>query len=299
MYNGFHLPNNNLNVQVFQPIGGTIQPWRKPAGAKLIHIVCIGGGGGGGGGFTRASGVAGGGGGGGGSSAITRMTIDASLCPDMLYIAVGMGGAGGAANTAGSTGGFSAVYIPLTSGWSGTGTILCTSGNAVAGGGGAGTGAVGGAAGAASTIAVSPTWGSLGTWTSIAGQAGGAGGAITGAVATHVAWGTLFISGGAGGGGVSAANVTAFGSNITGPAGNSLISTITGGTLSTDGKPGYDNWGQPPLSTGGSGGGAGGTGIGGGGGNGGFGSGGAGGGAGTVGGRGGDGGGGRVIITCI
>lgn len=300
MYNGFHLPNKQINTQVFQPLGGTIQPWRKPAGAKLIQIVCIGGGGGGGGGRTRATLTAGGGGGGGGSSAITRMTIDASLIPDMLYIAVGMGGAGGAANGAGGAGGISYVYMPITSGWVAAGTILLLSSNTAPGGGGAGTVAVGGPAGAAGTIAVSPTWGSLGSFVSIAGQAGIIGGAITGAVPTAVAWGALFISGGAGGGGVSAANVAGAGGNITGPAGNSMISTVPGGgNTGLPGGQGYDVWGAPPLSTGGAGGGAYGTGDGGCGGDGGFGSGGAGGGAGTTGGRGGDGGNGRVIITCI
>lgn len=298
MYNGFHLPNNNINTQVFQPIGGTIQPWRKPSGAKMIHIVCIGGGGGGGGGFTRAAGVAGGGGGGGGSSAITRMTIDASLIPDMLYIAVGMGGAG--STGAGGAGGISTVYMPLTSGFTSNGSILLQSSAAAPGGGGVGTTSVGGPAGAGGTISISPTWGSLGTWTSIAGQAGIIGGAITAVVPTAVAWGTLFISGGAGGGGVTALNVAAAGGNVTGPASNSIISTVPGGAnTGGNGGQGYDLFGTPPLSSGGGGGGAFGTGVGGRGGVGGFGSGGAGGGSGTTGGRGGDGGNGRVIITSI
>ncbi len=296
MYNGFHLPNNQINTQVFQPIGGTIQPWRKPTGAKLIHIICIGAGGGGGGGFTRAAGVAGGGGGGGGSAAITRMTIDASLIPDMLYIAVGMGGAG--STGAGATGGASVVYMPLVSGFTGAGSILLQA--AAGAGGGVGTTAVGGPAGAAGAINTSNTWSGLGNFVSIAGQPGIIGGAITAVVPTAVVWGTLFISGGAGGGGVTAANVAAAGGNITGPAGNSILSTVFGGgNTGLPGGQGYDLFGAPPISSGGSGGGAFGTGPGGRGGDGGFGSGGAGGGSGTTGGRGGNGGNGRVIITSI
>jgi len=296
MYNGLHLPNNQINTQVFGPAGATVQPWRKPAGAKMIHIVCIGGGGGGGGGFTRASLSAGGGGGGGGSAAITRMTIDASLIPDMLYISVGMGGLGSIGS--GAAGGQSIVYLPLTSGFTGNGSIFLFANGGTAGL--VGTSTTGGPAGAAGTIAASPTWGTLGTWVSITGQAGIIGGAITAVVPTAVVWGSLFISGGAGGGGVTSANVAAAGGNITGPVGNSILSTIPGGgNTGLPGGQGYDLFGAPPISSGGSGGGAFGTGPGGRGGDGGFGSGGAGGGSGTTGGRGGDGGDGRVIITSI
>ena len=59
-------------------------------------------------------GANGGVGGGGGSGAITRMTLDASLCPDFLQISVGSGGAGGTGSgSAGTGGGASTVTIPL------------------------------------------------------------------------------------------------------------------------------------------------------------------------------------------
>ena len=62
MYNGNHLPNKQVNTQVFYP-NGSWQIWRKPPNAKILQIICIGGGGGGGGGATRAAGVTAGGGG--------------------------------------------------------------------------------------------------------------------------------------------------------------------------------------------------------------------------------------------
>ena len=65
MYNGYNLPNNNLNTQVFYCNNGDFQIWKKPPGAQLIHIICIGAGAGGGGGATRASGQTSGDGGGG------------------------------------------------------------------------------------------------------------------------------------------------------------------------------------------------------------------------------------------
>ena len=125
----------------------------------------------------------------------------------------------------------------------------------------------------------------------IGGGAGVAGGAIT--------WGTLFISGGAGGGGTNTLNANGAGGAIT-AAGNPIFQTLSGGAAGGGkGSQGIDILGAPPISSGGSGGGAYGVSSGGRGGNGGFGSGGAGGGAGVTGGNGGRGGDGLVIITAI
>ena len=87
-----YFQNQNSNVQGFFS-GGTWQTWIKPRGAKLVNIICQGSGAGGGGGFQSAGGRAGGGG--GGSGATARLTIDAKLLPDILYILPGIGGAGG------------------------------------------------------------------------------------------------------------------------------------------------------------------------------------------------------------
>ena len=295
MYNVYNLPNKGLNTQLFYPNSGYYQIWRKPTGARLIQIICIASGAGGGGGATRALGVTAGGGGGGGCGSITRMTVDASLCPDYLHLAVSPGGAGGAAGSPGSPGGQCIVAIPIISSWNNSGSVLLTT--SAGGGGGAGTATVGGAAGAAGAVNTATTYSSLGVYTSIAGQAGTLGGYnITAAVA--VTWGSLFISGGGGGGGVSAANATTAGANITAPA-NAIFQTITGGGAGIVGSQGIDTLNPMLISSGGAGGGAGSGIIGGAGGKGGIGSGGGGGAAGSTGGRGGDGGDGLIIITCI
>ena len=251
MYNGNHLPNKQVNTQVFYP-NGSWQIWRKPPNAKILQIICIGGGGGGGGGATRAAGVTAGGGGGGGCSSITRMTVDASLCPDYLMLTVGAGGTPGAAGGAGGAGGVSTVAIPLIGGWSTGGSILVTAGGG--GAGGAGTSAVGGAAGAAGAINAASTYSSLGVYTSIAGQVGTQGG-YGNTSASSVTWGSLFISGGAGGGGINGSNTPTNGGGITAPA-NAIFQTVPGGTSGTDGASGIDISNPTMISSGGAGGGA-------------------------------------------
>lgn len=283
------------NTQIFYSCKDS-QMWFKPPSARLIHIICIGAGGGGGGGASAAINTARGGGGGGGSAGITRMTIDAFFCPDYLTCYVPNGGLGGEAGLVGGFGERAFVLTPIINGVGYTGTILLQSGNGYAGGGGAGTSAVGGPAGVGSTGVVSSTYGPLGVFTSIAGEAGKLGGYSTTATIAQT-WGSLslFISGGAGGAGVSTA-AGYVGGNITQGV-NPLFQTITGGAIGGGrGKDGVDGF-KPLFSTGGSGGGSSNTGTGGAGGNGGYGSGGAGGGAGVTGGKGGDGGDGLVIIS--
>jgi len=112
-----YFQSQNSNVQGFFN-GGTWQTWIKPRGAKLVNIICQGSGAGGGGGFQSAT-TPRSGGSGGGSGATARLTIDANLLPDILYILPGIGGAGGlggAPATAGSPGQNSFVtLIPDTS----------------------------------------------------------------------------------------------------------------------------------------------------------------------------------------
>ena len=145
-----YFQNQNSNVQGFFN-GGTWQTWIKPRGAKLVNIICQGSGAGGGGGFQSAS-TPRGGGGGGGTGAPARLTINANLLPNILYILPGIGGnggLGGAPASAGTAGQNSFVtLIPSTTSVS---NVVLRSGTTVALPGGAGTTA-GGALGSAETI---------------------------------------------------------------------------------------------------------------------------------------------------
>ena len=134
--------------------GSSWHTWRKPRGISFIHILLFGGGGGGGGGFVGAAGAAGGGGG-GGSSAQTNILFPAWAIPDVLYISVGVGGAGSTGSTvAGSNGIVS--YISIDPSTTANNLLAIAS---AGGGGGAGTAAAGGAlgtAGAASAVNAAP-----------------------------------------------------------------------------------------------------------------------------------------------
>jgi hypothetical protein len=166
-----YFQNNDSNVQGFFN-GGTWSTWIKPRGAKLVNILCVGSGAGGGGGLqstgTRA------GGGSGGSGATARLTIDAKLLPDILYVLPGVGGSGGlggAPSTAGSAGQNSFVtLIPSTGSVS---NVVLRSGNGVATGGGPGL-TTGGFAGVGSTIGIigNNIFANLGTFTFQAGTNG-------------------------------------------------------------------------------------------------------------------------------
>jgi hypothetical protein len=176
-------------------------------------------------------------------------------------------------------------------------TLSCRLRAAVAGGNG--TGAAAGAAGTAGAIATATTavFSNFGVPVWTIGQAGGAGGAQTGAAGGTVTWGAVGspVSGGAGGAGCTTTEFA--GGNITGA---SIIPTIAGGALGANpGQAGYR--GEFPLATtGGSGAGSSNTVAGAAGGSGKPGSGGGGGGAGvTTGGAGGVGGDGFVIITAL
>lgn len=276
--------------------------WRRPRGAKMLHIFCVGGGGGGGGGFTGAAAAARGGGGGGGGSGQSSLLIPAHLLPDVLYVQVGAGGqgVGSGGGTAGS-GVLSVVSIDPRAQVA-LNTVI-RSGNAAGLGGGTGTGAAAGAAGTAGTIltlANAPLM-QMGTYSLIAGQAGTAGGAQTGAAgaAQTLPVTGVQVMGGVGGGGVTAADQA--GGSITAVT-NTLISQarpINAAAGSNNGSGAFNLRGIGGLffAYPGMGGGASNAGVGGLGGNGIHGSGGGGGGGGTTGGRGGDGGSGIVIIT--
>ena len=204
-----YFQNNNSNVQGFFN-GGTWQTWIKPRGAKMVNIICQGSGAGGGGGTSSGNRP---GGGGGGTGATARLTINANLLPDILYILPGIGGAGGIGGatgvvTNGSSGQNSFVtLIPSTVSVS---NVVLRSGTTPAIGGFFGLNA-GGASGGGEAISLiaNNIFANLGTFTFQAGVGGGAG--ATGAVSvgnpsTYV----VPAQGGGGngaGGGINAAGV--------------------------------------------------------------------------------------------
>lgn len=77
--------------------------WNKPRGVAMIDILAVGAGGGGGGGGSPSS-ATNFGGTGGGAGSVASLIIPASYLPDVLYIFVGTGGAGGTATSNGSVG---------------------------------------------------------------------------------------------------------------------------------------------------------------------------------------------------
>jgi hypothetical protein len=283
------------DVQIFNA-AGTWQTWRKPRGCSMGHILALSAGSGGGGGFTRASGSAGGGGGGGGSGAQLTMFIPLWVLPDTMNVFVALGGAGGVAGAGGATG--STTTIELGSIISASNDCLVRiGGSATAGGGGSST--AGGSAGAAAgaPLISNYNFGGLAEITGLVGQAGLAGGAVSGASVSNLSLPStgLFITGGCGGAGTtSTANVLGGGfSAIAGTLLSEAVQTKSagdGGAGSVIQKPFY--------CFGGMGGAANNSAVGGNGGDGAYGCGGGGGGAGTTGGKGGKGGDGLVVITC-
>ena len=287
-----YFQNQNSNVQGFFN-GGTWQTWIKPRGAKLVNIICQGSGAGGGGGFQSAS-TPRGGGGGGGMGAISRLTINANLLPDILYILPGIGGAGGPGGVTGvvSAGaGGQNSFVTLIPDITSVSNIVLRSGNVVSGAGGGGS-TTGGTTGFGGTINLitSNIFANLGTFTFQIGANGG-GGPTTAATSINPAFPLISASGGGGtsiGGGVNALGV---------------FPSITGAAVNTNGQNGIILY-KPTLMLYGGGGGGGSSAAGTNGGNGGNGAPGCGGGGGGAssntgvnagnGGRGGDG---FVIIT--
>ena len=289
--------------KIFYSNNSDWQIWNKPDKANMIYFFILGGGSGGGGGKTSAINSSTGGGG-GASSAITIAAYQANLLPETLYLQVGAGGIGGAAETNGGAGGLSYVsYLPNTTAIN----ILLQSGTvAPTGGNGATSSSVGATGGTGGTLWNYSTAinGSLGLVTVQAGQ-NGTNGTSTGASPQNLTI-TLPISGGAGGGATSAGATGYNGGSITG---SSFISTLGPGVINAadatiNGNSGYNYLNierLPTFFTGGTGGGPATTfaRVGGFGGNGSFGSGGGGGGGSYngTGGTGGKGGDGIIIIA--
>lgn len=302
MLDVFNIPATNATSQIYYTMGSAWQTWQKPRGAKFIQIFAIGGGGGGGGGGASTGATTRSGGGGGGSAAYCRGFYPAFLLPDLLYIQVGAGGAGGNSNGPGSQGTVSHVSVAPSIAVS---PGILSSGN-TNGGSGGNAGASGNATGGTGgLIAVVPgnaiLGGALGLGIiAVAGVNGQTGLTTAGNGSAAFTSNNLAMGGASGGFKNGTAGTFGNGGTNTG-ATVGVIANVNGGLQSGSAESGYASL-SPFCSMSGAGGG--GTaavgGTGGNGGNGGYGSGGGGGGAGvTAGGRGGRGGDGLVIITTI
>jgi len=210
--------------------------WRKPKNFSFCSILCIGPGGCGGSGTVAAAGAAGGGGG-GASGSQTLVVIPFDFLPDTLYLDVPLG------QNIAPVALFNATRVSvhqdysasLATGVAGYGprNVLCfadygrNGSNATAG-----TGGSGGTAGAAAIGAdMRMGWSFLRS--SIAGQAGTAGGnAVAGTALTLPVTG-LRVTGGTGGGGLPASASSVAGGAFTVPAAPSVFPPHTGGAAST------------------------------------------------------------------
>jgi len=263
MLDVFNFPTpQQSNYQEFYGGGDTTgalptRDWIKPRGASMVRFMLIGAGGGG----ANSSSTAGAGG--GGSGAVTSWIGPAIFIPDILQVAVGVGGKA-------SDGIASAIFYRASNG---DNQILTAAGGSSALAGGAG-----------GTAMTANYFTASGIFTSIAGQAGAA--VSSTASGTNVsASSTTFLSGGGGGAGGSAGT----GGSVTPNYGYTALPVTTAGG-SVAGANGYFIT-QPILVGCGGAGGTTSTSVGSAGGNGGIGCGGGGAGEDAVsgGGRGGDG----------
>lgn len=298
---GYFFGGDPRYQQVFYPnypatAAAVWQPWEKPRGAQMVFMTLIGGGGGAGGGLTGTDTTNRGGGAGGACGNVTKLIVPALFLPDILYVSVPRGGAGGTGTGVAGAAGISTqvAYLPDPN----LAVIVANGGN-------------GGAAGASSGSAVGGTAAALGNavlsflatsavFVLTQGTAGATGGVATGGAGSNASTGisATGLAAGSGGGGVNSADTA--GGNQTTLSATFYPSVIGAAAGSNRGTDGYWTFGPKFVGgIGGTGGGGAHNGIGGGGGNGAYGCGGGGGGAGTTGGAGGTGGGGLVIIGCV
>ena len=228
MIDYYNLADNQYKDSVYTgPIGtntsSSVFYWIKPRGITMVHITAIGAGGGGGAGNASTN-TAASGGSGGGSGAVTRLTIPAIFLTDSLEITVAGGGNGGPTG-GGSTAGNTFVDCARGSDVAGT-RIIQANGGSGGNVGAAGAASTGGGAGAIG-VQTNAVYQALGTWVSVAGQAGGGGVNAAAGTAVSILGNSTINSGGAAGGGKSAANANFNGGAITGFV---LIPTLAGGT---------------------------------------------------------------------
>ena len=302
-------PQNKADVQFFNPAGTSWQTWTKPKWASCCFMIAVSGGAGGGGGQNNNGGSAGGG---GGAGSISRLISPAFFLPDQLYVQVGFGGRGGAADTAGATGNLS--YISLGHSTALPNVILASGATAPGAGVNGSGGRTGGAGGTAATATTFTSFGHFAsTGVNVANVGAGSTGGNAGSGTSLTVWNqttaanNFILSGGAGGGSNpgGAGGAQNNGANALDLSFLGLVAAagaiVTGGVTATvggAGNPGLTRL-QPFLQTGGSGGAYSSAAVGGRGGDGGYGCGGGGGGsggAGQNGGGGGNGGPGLVLI---
>ena|GEM_PF-3190995 len=196
--------------------------WTKPAGARLVRVLCVGGGAGGGSGrldSTTTAAASGGAGGQGGATLLAE--FNAADLPSSVTVTVGAGGAGGAAQTTNPA-----------NGTAGSAGAVSSFGAFVVAGNGSGGGAGGTTAATGTTSSVQPA-------APFAGGAGG--GANISGTASNPGPGWFGAGGGGAGGSLSTANSAlspaqggtggyahTHGSN-NGSAGTSSASAPTGG----------------------------------------------------------------------
>ena len=201
------LATPGADIQYFQgPATTTLvqwQTWKKPRGARWIHLLGVGGGGGGGAGINTTT--TSGSGAGGSSGGQTSVMIPAMFVPDTLYIQAGRGGLG--ATTSGGLGTAGIItYVciaPFTTIAPAGTLLLATGGTAGTVAATLDTGGGAPAAVSAATIAGMCLAG-RGFFALLAGQVGvtGVGSGAPGTNLTPPTTG-LMVTGGAGGGGSS------------------------------------------------------------------------------------------------
>ena len=302
-----HIPNSQQDIKILYSNGITNawQTWQKPRKCQWVWIMCIGGGAGGGSGFFSPGANYSTG---GGSGAVTRVLFNASHLPDILYIQVGIGGAGGLGVYGGGNNGSPGTrsWVAITPAVVATNIVVGSGGSANAGGKGDATGT--NAAGEAAITTTTMTFGTLANFISTIGVTAVGSTTIFNPPDITPLTSQVVTCGGGGGNWFTGPPVDIYpgGSILATPLSPLIpsgIATQTSGSTGGTGANGITSW-KPFFSTGGAGGGIATSGSGGNGGNGGIGSGGGGGAPGNgnllyPGGNGGKGGDGLVVIIAF
>ena len=199
-------------------VGTSWQTWRKPIGKSMATIMVFGGGGGGGTGVIGANSTAAGGGG-GGSGSQTVVDIPLDFLPSRLYVSVPVG----------ATGVGLAAYVSTQPNTTTNHVIASANGGGVGGnasGATAGTLGTGATASGASAMALGFAF----VRSSIAGNAGVAGGTTGAGTGFTTAQTGIRLTGGTGGGGLPAAATNGSdGGILTGVAASLILPTLPGG----------------------------------------------------------------------